>query len=605
MPTLTTKEIQLDSVPSSPGVYLMKNAKDEIIYVGKAKNLRKRLASYFQKKDHLDPKTEILIRKIHTFDTIVTAHEDEALLLESTLIKQHRPRYNIQLKDDKRYPLIRLDTTSDYPYLSIVRKSKSDGSIYFGPFASAQSVRQTIQLINKLFKLRKCRHKVVKKRTRPCLNYQIKTCLGPCCFPVDKKDYQQIVQEIILFLKGRTPVLIKQLKRKMLDYASQQDYENAAVVRDRMQAIEKILEKQVAVSTSPVDWDIIGYAENDQGVVFTMMAVRRGRLADTRHYYFSRGLATITEMMESFIREYYEKLPLIPNTVITSLNLTHTESMERYLAKLKNKKVTVIYPIRGEKRRLATLADENAKNELTEHETKQNKRLRALVSIQKALKLKQLPGRIECFDNSNIGGTSAVASRVVFIDGEPDTSLYRRYNIKTVIGADDYASMHEILSRRLKNQTDPFPDILMVDGGRGQLSIAVHVISEILDTQQLCVIGIAKKNAHESKDKIYIPNRSNPINISDDALLLLQQIRDEAHRFAIQFHRKKHQKMQISSILDEIPGIGPKRKALLIKHFEKIQNIRQAKVDDFESIKGISKKLAEQIVEICNKNEGQ
>jgi excinuclease ABC subunit C len=422
---------------------------------------------------------------------------------------------------------------------------------------------------------------------------------------VDKKDYQQIVQEIILFLKGRTPVLIKQLKRKMLDYASQQDYENAAVVRDRMQAIEKILEKQVAVSTSPVDWDIIGYAENDQGVVFTMMAVRRGRLADTRHYYFSRGLATITEMIESFIREYYEKLPLIPNTVITSLNLTHTESMERYLAKLKNKKVTVIYPIRGEKRRLATLADENAKNELTEHETKQNKRLRALASIQKALKLKQLPGRIECFDNSNIGGTSAVASRVVFIDGEPDTSLYRRYNIKTVIGADDYASMHEILSRRLKNQTDPFPDILMVDGGRGQLSIAVHVISEILDTQQLCVIGIAKKNAHESKDKIYIPNRSNPINISDDALLLLQQIRDEAHRFAIQFHRKKHQKMQISSILDEIPGIGPKRKALLIKHFEKIQNIRQAKVDDFESIKGISKKLTEQIVEICNKNEGQ
>ena len=604
MLTLTTKEIQLDSVPTTSGVYLMKNIKDEIIYVGKAKNLRKRLASYFQKKDHIDPKTELLIRKIHTFDTIVTAHEDEALLLESTLIRKHRPRYNIQLKDDKRYPLIRLDKTSAYPYLSIVRKSKPDGAIYFGPFASAQSVRQTLQTINKLFKLRKCRHKEVKKRTRPCLNYQIKTCMGPCCFPVDTKVYQQVVQEIILFLKGRTPALVKQLKRKMQDYAEKQDYENAAVVRDRMLAIEKILEKQVAVSTSPVDWDVVGYAENDQGVVFTMMAVRRGRLADTRHYYFSKGLAIISEMMESFIREYYEKLPLIPNTVITSLRLAHKESMERYLGRLKNKKVIVIHPVRGEKRRLTTLANENAKNELTEREANQNKRIRSLVGIQKALKLEQIPVRIECFDNSNIGGSSPVASRVVFIDGEPDTSQYRRYNIKTVQGADDYASMKEVLSRRFKNQTDPLPDILMVDGGLGQLSIAVHVISEVVNENQLCVIGIAKKKAHEKKDKIYIPNRSNPVNISDDALLLLQQVRDEAHRFAIQFHRNKHQKKQRLSFLDDIPGIGPKRKALLIEHFSKIQNIRQAKLDDFKSIKGISKKLAEQIVEICKKDEG-
>jgi excinuclease ABC subunit C len=581
----------------------MKNARDEIIYVGKAKNLRKRLASYFQKKDHIDPKTELLIRKIHSFDTIVTAHEDEALLLESTLIRKHRPRYNIQLKDDKRYPLIRLDKSSTYPYLSIVRKSKSDGAIYFGPFASAQSVRQTIQIINKLFKLRKCRHNEVKKRTRPCLNYQIKTCLGPCCFPVNTNDYQQIVQEVILFLKGRTPALIKQLKEKMLAYAEQQDYENAAVIRDRMQAIEKILEKQVAVSTSPVDWDVVGCADNEHGAVFTMMAVRRGRLADTRHYFFSKGLATINEMMESFIREYYEKLPLIPNTVITSLNLSHKDSLERYLATLKDKKVIVIHPVRGEKRRLASLADENAKNELIERQAYQNKRLRSLTNIQKALRLQQIPARIECFDNSNIGGSSPVASRVVFIDGEPDNSQYRRYHIKTVQGADDYASMKEILSRRLKNQTDPLPDILMVDGGRGQLSIAEHVIAEIMDTKQLCVIGIAKKKDHEKKDKIYIPKRSNPINISDDALLLLQQIRDEAHRFAIQFHRKQHQKKQLSSILDDIPGIGPKRKSLLVKHFDKIQNISQAKVDDFQSIKGISKKLAEQIVETCTKSE--
>jgi excinuclease ABC subunit C len=588
---------EYNSVPTTPGVYLMKNAKNEIIYVGKAKNLRKRLASYFQKKDHIDPKTELLIRKIHTFDTIVTAHEDEALLLESNLIKKHRPRYNIQLKDDKRYPLIRLDTNSSYPYLSVVRKTKSDGAFYFGPFASGHSVRQTIQTINKLFKLRKCRHKEVKNRTRPCLNYQIKTCLGPCCFPVDTNAYQQNVQEIIMFLKGRTPALVKKLKLQMLDYAKKQDYENAAVVRDRMQAIEKILEKQVAVSTSPVDWDVIGCSQNDNGTVFTMMAVRRGRLADTRHYYFTKGLATLNEMMESFIREYYEKLPLIPNTVITSLDLTHKDSLERYLVQLKNKKVIVIHPVRGEKRRLISLADENAKNELTAIDARLNKRFRALTGIQKALKLKQIPERIECFDNSNIGGSTPVASRVVYIDGEPDTSQYRRYHIKTVEGPDDYASMKEILSRRLNNKTDPLPDILMVDGGRGQLSIAVHVISEIMDNQQLCVIGIAKNKARETKDKIYIPKRSNPINISDDALLLLQQIRDEAHRFAIQFHRKQHQKKQFTSILDDIPGIGTRRKALLIKHFGKIQHIKQAKLEEFESIKGISKKLAAQIIE--------
>jgi len=589
------KEIKVDTAPNSPGVYLMKNAKNDIIYIGKARNLRKRLASYFQKQEHLDPKTELLIKKIHSFETIITAHEDEALLLESTLIKQHRPRYNIQLKDDKRYPLIRLDTTSSYPFLSIVRKSKPDGAMYFGPFASGQSVRQTLQTINKVFKLRKCRHNQVKKRTRPCLNYQIKTCLGPCCYPVDTRQYQKIVQEIILFLKGRTPALIKQLKRKMIAYADQQDYENAAVIRDRMQAIEKILEKQVAISTDPVDWDIVGWAESLQTVVFTMMAVRRGRLANTRHYSFTKGLSTPNEMMESFIGEYYEKLPLIPNIVITSLDLPHKESMERYLNDLKKKKVSIIHPVRGEKRRLSSLADENAKNELTEQESAQNKRLQTLTHIQKALKLNQRPSRIECFDNSNIGGSFPVASRVVFIDGEPDTSQYRRYHIKTVQGADDYASMKEILSRRLANTSDPLPDIIMVDGGRGQLAIAEKLLDEILIDNNLCVIGIAKKQAHEKKDKIYLPKRSNPVNISDDALLLLQHIRDEAHRFAIEFHRKKRQKKQTSSILDDIPGIGPKRKALLIKHFGRIQNIKSASMSDFEAIKGITKTQAEKI----------
>ncbi|KPA16972.1 excinuclease ABC subunit C [Candidatus Magnetomorum sp. HK-1] len=589
-------EEKVTTTSTASGVYLMKNASGDIIYVGKAKNLRKRLSSYFLKKEHADPKTDVLIRKIHAFDTIITAHEDEALLLESTLIKKHRPRYNIQLKDDKRYPLIRLDLTSNYPYLSIVRKSKPDGAMYFGPFPSSQSVRETLRTINKVFKIRKCRHKEIKSRTRPCLNYQIKTCLAPCCYPVTSKEYQKIVQEIILFLKGRTPALVKQLKKKMLAYADKQDFENAAVIRDRMRCVEKILEKQVAVTSSPVDWDVVGLAENDQATVFTVMAVRRGRLANTRHYYFSKGLSTVDEMMESFIRQYYENLQLIPQTVIVSIELGHKDSLERYLEEVKSKKVHLIHPFRGEKRRLAALANENAKNELTERETAQNKVNRALANLQKALKLSQLPKRIECFDNSNISGSIPVASRSVFIDGQPETSAYRKYHIKTVEGPDDYASMKEILFRRFKNNKESYPDVLMVDGGRGQLSIAENVLKEIIPKREFCIIGIAKKKPPEKKDKIYIPKRINPINISDDALYLLQQIRDESHRFAIQFHRQQRQKKQITSFLDEIPGIGPKRKKILIAHFGSVQKIKQARIEDFEFIKGISKKQAEEIV---------
>ncbi|MBF0452318.1 MAG: excinuclease ABC subunit UvrC [Candidatus Magnetomorum sp.] len=599
---LSTLEQKVATAPTTSGVYLMKDKKGDILYVGKAKNLRKRLSSYFLKQEQDHQKTALLIRKIHTFDTIITAHEDEALLLESTLIKKHRPRYNILLKDDKRYPIIRMDLTSAYPYLSVVRKSKTDGAMYFGPFPSGRSVRETLHTINKMFKIRKCRHKQIQARTRPCLNYQIKTCLAPCCFPVESKEYQKIVQEIILFLKGRTPALVRQLKRKMITYADQQDYENAAVIRDRMRSIEKILEKQVAVSTSPVDWDVVGWADNEHAAVFTMMAVRRGRLANTSHYYFTKGLSTVNEMMESFIRQYYENVPLIANSVITSLDLSHQASLERYLESLTSKKVYIIHPVRGEKRRLASLADENASNELTERDAAQNKMNRTLINLQKALKLNQLPGRIECFDNSNISGTSPVASRSVFVDGHPDPSAYRRYHIKTVQGADDYASMKEILSRRFKSD-DPLPDVLMVDGGRGQLSMAELVLKEIHLDHPLCIIGIAKKKALETKDKIYIPKRINPINISDDALFLLQQVRDEAHRFAIQFHRKKRQKKQTESFLDDIPGIGPKRKAMLIAHFGGIQPLKQADVSDFDGIPGISKEVAENIVKKSKNDE--
>lgn len=592
---------KLTRVPSEPGVYLMKDAGGKVIYVGKARNLKKRLISYFANSKQLDMKTEVLVKKVSTFETIITGTEKEALILESNLIKRHRPRYNVILKDDKRYPSLRLDIKSPYPNLTIVRKIENNGAKYFGPFASSQAVRQTLKMINKTFKLRKCKTKTFKNRSRPCLNYQMGICLAPCCLDVDKTAYNETVKEVALFLKGRTPDLIKKIKKEMISAAKVQDYERAAVLRDKMFALEKTLEKQVSVTTDFKDRDVIAIARSFESSLIMMLFVRGGYLLGTRHFYFTETMSTDAEMIGTFIRQYYEKTHFVPKEILVPIFLEDAPLLEDWLCNIKGAKVSIMCPQRAEKARLVKMAVQNAENELKDHLSSIAADMDVLARLQKRLQMDRIPGRIECFDNSNISGTEAVSSMVVFEKGKPEKSSYRKYKIKTVKEHDDYAYMAEVLKRRYGKgeKSKPYPDLLMVDGGKGQLNIAVSVIKELNLEEDFEIIGIAKKDEKkgETEDKIYKTKRANPVIFGreGDLLHFLQRIRDEAHRFAISFHRKRRTKKSMRSALDPIPGIGKKRKETLFKHFGSIKKIREATIEELSTLPGMNRNVAESV----------
>ncbi len=579
----------------------MKDRVGEIIYVGKARNLKKRLASYFTKPIQPDIKTSVLVKKIESFDTILTGSEKEALILESNLIKRYRPRYNVFLKDDKRYPSIRLDTMHPYPNLTIVRKMKKDGSMYFGPFVSSTAVRQTLKMINKTFKLRKCKPGDFKTRTRPCLNNQMQRCLAPCCNDVDGNVYREIVKEVILLLKGRTSDLIRKIKKEMLSAADNQDYETAAVLRDKIFALEKTVEKQVVVSADFIDRDVIGIAGSYELSLITVLIVRGGFLLGTRNFAFSETMSTDTETIGTFIRQYYEKEPFIPKEILTPILLEDSALIEECLKNIKGNKVNILWPRRGEKARLLEMADRNADISLKDHIASLSTDMEMLARLKKKIKINRLPERIECFDNSSISGKEPVAGMVVFEKGKSKKSSYRRYKIKTVCKHDDYAYMDEVLRRRYGKgeKSKPYPDLLVVDGGKGQLNIAVSVVKDLKIEGRFDIIGIAKKDEKrgEVQDKIYKPGRVNPVNFGKEGnlLLFLQRVRDEAHRFAISFHRKRRGKSSIRSVLDTIPGIGKKRKQILLKHFRSIKKIRAATIEEMTAVPGINRKSAEEV----------
>jgi len=591
----------LSRVSSGPGVYLMKGTVGEIIYIGKARNLKKRLASYFTKPVQPDIKTSVLVKKIKSFDVILTASEKEALILESNLIKRYKPRYNVFLKDDKRYPSIRLDTRHPYPNLSIVRKIKKDGSMYFGPFVSSTAVRQTLKMINKTFKLRKCKAGDFKTRTRPCLNSQMQRCLAPCCNDVDRNVYGEMVKEVILLLKGRASDLIGKVKKEMVFAADNQDYETAAALRDKMFALEKTVEKQVVVSTDFIDRDVIGIAGSYELSLITVLIVRGGFLLGTRNFTFSETLSTHTEIIGTFIRQYYEKEPFIPKEILTPILLEDSALIEEFLKNIKGKKVSIMWPRRGEKARLLEMAERNADISLKEEIASLTTDMKMLARLQKRIKINRLPERIECFDNSNISGKEPVAGMVVFEKGKSKKSSYRRYKIKNIYKHDDYAYMDEVLRRRYGKgeKSKPYPDLLIVDGGKGQLNIAVSVIKDLKIEGRFDIIGIAKKDEKkgEVQDKIYKPGRVNPVNFGKegDLLLFLQRVRDEAHRFAVFFHRKRRGKSSMRSVLDTIAGIGKKRKQILLKHFRSIKKIREATIEELSAVPGMNRKAAESV----------
>jgi len=592
---------KLTRVTDDPGVYLMKDAAGEVLYIGKARNLKKRLASYFKNSGPMDLKVKILVDKITDLETIITRTEKEALILESNLIKRHKPRFNVILKDDKRYPSLRIDLNEKYPNFDIVRKIGQDNAMYFGPFASAHAVRETLRTINKTFKLRKCKRKDFKIRTRPCLHCQMEGCLAPCCLDVDPAVYQEQVNEAIMFLKGQTPHLIRKVRRQMEISAGAQEFERAARLRDKIYSLERTIEKQIAVTTDFKDRDVFASARSAECSVITVLSVRGGFLTGTRHYDFSEVISTDQEMIGTFIRQYYERQRFIPDEMLVATELEDADLTEEWLRGLKKKKVHIYRPQRGEKVRLVKMAERNAENELKNLRASRSSEMDLLLRLQKKLKMSRLPERIECFDNSNISGTEPVAAMVVFEYARVNKDLFRKYRIKTVTEHDDYAYMREALTRRFGKGEDakPFPDLLMVDGGKGQLNIALAVIKDLDLAGKFEIVGIAKKDETkgETRDKIFMPARANPLNFGreGDLLLFLQRIRDEAHRFAISFHRQRRQKISLQSVLDTIPGVGKKRKAILLQHFKSVKNIRAAELDEISSLPGFNRRTAESV----------
>lgn len=597
----STIKHKLNRVGSEPGVYLLKDAAGNIIYVGKARDLKKRLAAYYKNSGHVDMKTEVLVKKIADIDTVITRTEKEALILESNLIKRYRPRYNVVLKDDKRYPSLRLDLNEAYPSFTIVRKIGQDNAMYFGPFSSAQAVRETLKTINKTFKLRKCRAKDFKTRTRPCLHCQMEGCLAPCCLDVDPKVYHEQVNEAILFLKGRTHDLIRKTRKEMQHAAEAREYERAARLRDKIFSLEKTVEKHVAVITDFKDRDVFAIASSNGYSMITLFIVRGGFLRGTQHFDFSEIISSDEEILGAFIRQYYEKNRFIPKEILVSLDLEDARLIEDCLATIKDAKVRIQCPKRGEKAALLKMAIRNADRAIQDLIASRTAEMDILLRLQNRLKLNTVPERIECFDNSNISGSEPVAGMVVFKKGRPQKSSYRKYRIKTVTEHDDYGYMLEVLRRRFgKGQASkPYPDLLMVDGGKGQLNIAVAVVKDLSLIGKFEMIGIAKKNERrgETQDKIFKPGRTNPLNFGreGDLLLFLQRIRDEAHRFAIRFHRKRRTKTAMESVLDTIPGIGKKRKQMLFQHFKSVKDIRTASLEELSELPGINRRLAEEI----------
>jgi excinuclease ABC subunit C len=581
---------KLERTSGGPGVYLMRDAAGKVIYVGKARSLKKRLASYFAPAGPVDPKTVALVARVAGLETILPLSEKEALILESNLIKQHRPRYNVVLKDDKRYPMLRLGTDHPYPRLSVVRRFQDDGAVYFGPYASATAVRATLAVINKLFKLRKCREGEFARRSRPCLHYQMGACYGPCCLAVDRERYAGAVREVVLFLNGRTPELIRAMRRDMLAAAAAEDFETAAGIRDRIFALEKTLEKQVAVSGDRQDRDVLAVGRAGAATVVTLVTVRGGYWVGTRHFDVSAAPAPDEELLAGFIRQYYRRGVKLPGEILLSAMPEDAALIADLLSESGGRRVHILLPRRGEKNRLLDMACQNARAAAVGLSDDGAHREALLEALARRLQMGRPPRRIECVDISTSGGSQSVGAIAVFVDGKPKPAAYRRYRIRSTRGPDDYAAMAEVLGRRFRpaEGSADLPDLLLVDGGKGQLNIATRVLAELgwPEVPALAAIAKADRERGETEDKIFLPGRANPVRFGRNPAprLLLEAVRDEAHRFVIGFHRQRRRKEALLSVLDEVAGIGPTRKRRLMKHFGTIEALRRAGVEQLVAV---------------------
>ncbi len=608
--------------PTQAGVYLMKSIVDKIIYVGKAKNLKNRVKSYFtDSKDHTK-KTQILVSQIFEVEYILTKTEVEAFLLEASLIKKHRPKYNIRLKDDKSYPYIKLSWADRFPRLYLSRKVKKDGGLYFGPYTSGLAVHETIRFLNRTFKIRDCTDAVFKTRKRPCMTYQIGRCTAPCVDLVTQEEYKQDCEGAKSFLKGQDKKVLKNLNERMKMASSEERYEVAAKLRDSVAAIKAILQKQSVInSKSEMDQDVIGFFGDERGCLIETVHIRQGRVIGTRAHFFPLldphdPSEDPREWLVSFMNQYYED-NIIPEEIVLAVDIGQdlVKLMEAVLKERSGIDVVVRVGTSEKSQALLDMANTNAKSHFEKYVTKSEEKLAGLKEIQNKLSLPQLPQRIECFDISNFQGSESVASQVVFEDGVPSKDNYRRYKIKTVEGANDFASMKEVISRRFEHTEYDDPQLLVVDGGKGQLNAAVKILEEI-GRSDVPIVGLAKarvqgsfsdQEVQSSEERFFLPGRVNPVIFkpNSEAHHILVGIRDEAHRFAITYHRKLREAASLESELDFVVGLGEKRKKELLKHFKDVQAVKAAEVEDIAALKGFNRVLAERILLQLNEEHSE
>lgn len=596
----------LDTLPTKTGCYLMKNASGKIIYVGKAVNLRARVRSYFHSDASHDNKTRRLVREITDIEWIVVGSELEALILEMNLIKRHRPRFNVRLKDDKRYPYIKIHWQDPFPKVTVTRQMKDDGSRYFGPYTSVWAVHQTLDALRRIFPYLTCDREITGNDTRACLYYDIKLCTAPCIGAVNQAEYRQMIADLQDFLNGQSGPIVKRLETEMAKASEELRFEKAAAVRDQLKAIQAIVERQkIVFNTDYLDSDVIAMAREDGEACVQIFFIRGGKLIG-REYFILEGTeeTSDTEVMEQFVKQFYTEAANIPEQVMLPEEIEEARIIGQWLRSRRGgEKVELFVPREGQPQELVQMAAENATETLSalraQWQADTHKQEQALAELQESLKLTEPPNRIECYDISNTQGTATVGSMVVFEQGVPSKKLYRRFNVASIPGApDDFASMEEVLMRRFRRwlsaqemEANPgakpdasfsfLPDLVIIDGGKGQLSRAVKVLDQFGLSDKVPVVGLAKQ-----EEEIFFPNKSKPTLLPrhSQGLYLVQRIRDEAHRFAITAHRKRRSKLGLASQLDIIPGIGPVRRKALLKHFGSIDKIREASIEELTTV---------------------
>ena len=595
---------QIRGLPASPGVYLFKDAEGNIIYVGKAANLRHRVSSYFGAGQKLTPKLQRMVSRVNDLDCFVAASEQEALILELNLIKRHHPRYNVRLKDDKTFPYLKIDLNQDWPRVHITRRLEEDGGRYFGPFASAKSVRQTLKLIKGIFPFRSCSRTITGTDTRACLDYDIGHCLAPCIGAVSRKEYAEVINRVILFLEGKQERVVAELKSKMNQAAETLDFERAVRLRDQIQAVEQVVEGQRIATTVKGEQDVIAFAGDKDQACVQVFFIRSGKLIG-RESFSLQGTRyeEPSQIMTSFIKQFYASSPHIPPLLLLQHPVEDTAMIQGWLQSKQGGRVNIQVPRRGNKRQLVNIVAENAQQGLEQLKIKQlaspTALSAALEEIKRELRLPRLPSRVEGYDISDIQGMAAVGSMVVFDKGKPKPAHYRRFRIKTVSGIDDYAMLEEVLKRRFKRAggaSDAWailPDLVLIDGGKGQLNAAREAMRQ-MGVDSIPTASLAKEN-----EEVFIPHKKEPIVLprSSPGLQLLQRLRDEAHRFALGYHQRIRKRQTFASALDTIPGIGPKRKRALLRQFGSVKAIREASIEELATARGMTRSLAQKIKE--------